>query len=60
MESMRHQAYLFFDEVRKQADDSYATVPECLLVSMAVLIDAEFLQGKTRTLLNLVYINTVN
>lgn len=57
---MRRQAYLFFDEVRKQADDRYARVSDVLLVALAVLIDAEFLKGKTRTLLNLVYINTLN
>ena len=60
VQTMRRHAFLFFDEVRKQSDDSYAKVGETLLVALAILLDAEFLQGRTRALMNLVYTNMLN
>ena len=40
VQTMRRHAYLFFDEVRKQSDDSYARVGETLLSALAILLDA--------------------
>ncbi len=58
-EAIRGSAHLFYTEIRNVADDPKIEVSEEVLKCVAIVIDRQFLEAKTRSLLHSVYKETL-